>query len=163
MGSIEEILSGASSDVRELNKKLFVPKRRTKKPKRAKVDAVPTEFDEQSRFIRWCSANADQHPPLAWVFAVPNGGKRSRWSAGRAVGEGMKSGVPDVFLPHPNGVYAGLWLEFKRVKGGKVSASQKQWIDHLNEVGYLAVVARGCDNAISIVEKYLGIGDYAKV
>ena len=56
--------------------------------------------------------------------------------------EGVRKGVPDIFIPEWR-----LWLEFKRVKGGKLSPEQKDWIDYLNGCGYIAIVVNGFDDA----------------
>jgi len=44
---------------------------------------------------------------------------------------GVRAGVPDMIIVFPKSV---LFLELKRLKGGKVSDAQKAWIEALNNV-----------------------------
>ena len=62
--------------------------------------------------------------------------------------------MPDICIPVPNSKYHGLYIEMKRKKGGRVSQKQKEWIERLNRLGYLAVVCYGADEAIKVVEEY---------
>lgn len=71
---------------------------------------------------------------------------------------GVKSGVPDLMLPIPSKGYHGLFVEMK-TKKGRVSASQKKWIDALNALGYLAVVAYGWEDAKCKILDYLNLPD----
>ena len=48
---------------------------------------------------------------------------------------GYKKGFPDVFIYEPRGGHHGLSIELKREKGGRVSASQKEWKERLRRVG----------------------------
>ena len=97
-----------------------------------------TEHQEQKNFVKWFEL---QYPKVK-LFAIPNGGNRNVVTATMLKAEGVRKGVPDIFIPEWR-----LWLEFKRVKGGKVSPEQKDWIDYLNGCGYIAIVVNGFDNA----------------
>jgi len=97
-----------------------------------------TEHQEQKLFVTWFEL---QYPKVR-LFAIPNGGNRNVITATMLKAEGVRKGVPDIFIPEWR-----LWLEFKRVKGGKLSAEQQEWIDYLNECGYIAVVVNGFDVA----------------
>ena len=117
--------------------------------------ATPTEESEQRSIFQWAHYAAAEHPELRLLFAIPNGGYRSKATAGRMKATGTKPGVPDMMLPVPRGEYHGLWIELKRAKGGRVSDEQHWWIDELNRCGYMAVVAKGSEMAIRIIEAYL--------
>ena len=66
---------------------------------------------------------------------------------------GVNSGVPDFIVITRQGL---LFVEMKRVKGGVVSESQKEWITCLNAVkGVEAIVAKGAKEAIAFVKKFL--------
>jgi Holliday junction resolvase len=63
----------------------------------------------------------------------------------------VKSGVPDYIIYHKNKL---LFIEMKRVKGGKVSPEQEEWIFKLNTVdGVEAVVCYGFDQAKIIIDE----------
>ena len=74
-------------------------------------------------------------------FAIPNGANKSIGQRVKFKAEGLKSGVPDLFLPRLN-----LFIEMK-TKTGKLSKNQKEWFDILYECGYSCVVAHGFEEA----------------
>ena len=102
------------------------------------TDRIPTEHEEQRELVRWFR----QFHPDVLIFAIPNGGGRSKASAGRLKAEGVVPGIPDLFIPAK-----GLWIEMKRVKGGALSPEQKAMIQYLEEVGYRAIVCKGAEDA----------------
>ena len=69
---------------------------------------------------------------------------------------GVRSGVPDLMLPVPMNGYHGMFIEMK-TKTGRVSQQQKRWIEALNTLGYLAVVAYGWEDAKCKISEYLQI------
>lgn len=104
-----------------------------------------TEHQEQKLFVKWFEL---QYPKVK-IFAIPNGGNRNVVTATMLKAEGVRKGVPDLFIPEWY-----MWVEMKRVKGGKLSTEQKVWIDYLNECDYLAVVANGFEEAKRIILDY---------
>jgi len=122
---------------------------------------VPLEHPEQCRVIDWCDWNTKKYPCLAWIYSVPNGARTSISVAKRLKAEGMKAGVPDLFLPHAkhsaNGLWflSGLFIEMKRLKGSTTSKEQKAWHKYLLGAGYQVVVAKGADEAIKFIKDYL--------
>jgi hypothetical protein len=119
-----------------------VLKASARKPEEA-VDRVPTEHEEQREFVWWFRRTY----PDVRIFAIPNGGSRSRREGGRLKLEGVSPGVPDLFIPAWL-----LWIEFKKTKGGSVSAEQKDWIEYLNLIGHKTFVAKGAEAAKSHVK-----------
>lgn len=101
-------------------------------------DRIPTEHEEQREFVRWFRQTFHG----VRIFAIANGGARSKATAGRLKAEGVVSGVPDLFVPAWR-----LWVEMKRTKGGSLSPEQKDWIAYLQEVGYCAIVCKGAEDA----------------
>lgn len=120
-----------------------------------KVGPVPTEESEQIALMRWAEMSAGKWPELRMLMHIPNGGYRTPVEAARFKRMGVKPGVPDLFLPAPKGPYNGLWIELKRVKGGRVSDEQKCWIDALRRVGYRCEVCRSWVEASKIITDYL--------
>ena len=112
---------------------------------------TPTEHQEQTLLCVWMTKANIVH------FAIPNGGLRSTLEGFKFKREGVKSGVPDIFIPTPMGDYHGLFIELKRKQGGRISEYQRYWLDYLNSQGYLAKVACGFDEAKAIVETYFRV------
>jgi len=107
---------------------------------------VPSEHYEQVRFIGKFSI---LYPDVR-IFAIPNGGHRGKVTAAKMKHEGVRRGVPDLYVPAWK-----LWIEMKRVKGGSVSSDQKDWHDYLRGVGDTVFVCRGSDEALSMVSEFL--------
>jgi hypothetical protein len=115
---------------------------------------IESEHHEQVKLFRWAEQNLDKHPVLRYMFAIPNGGHRHPATAGRMKAEGVKRGVPDIFLPHPRGHYCGLFIEMK-VKSNKPSRLQREYIAYLLDEGYKVCVCYSCQEAIEKIQEYL--------
>ena len=137
----------------------------------------PTEDTEQMCLFRWADAQSGKYPELSLMYHIPNGGKRGKAEAGRFRAMGVKSGVPDIFLPRgfhaldfvgprqfnidgtqyavTETIYNGLYIELKRLRGGTVSATQKQWISALRNAGYAVEVCKGWEAAAAVITDYL--------
>lgn len=126
----------------------------------------PTEHAEQTTLVSWFDRT---YPSLRGrMFAIPNGAQlagsiaqRSR-QVNKLKSEGMQVGVPDLFLPVPCGGYHGLFIEMKRLKGSATSADQKEWHAYLNASGYLCVVCKGHEAAISLITEYMSKSSWKK-
>lgn len=119
------------------------------------------EDDHQEALFRWASVMANSGYPTRLMFAIPNGGYRRPREAARMKLAGVKSGIPDIFLPVPRGEFHGLFIELKRpiVKGEArpvVSPEQKHWLKELDAQGYMATVCYGWIEAKEVIENYLG-------
>jgi hypothetical protein len=106
-------------------------------------------------------------PVLARLHAIPNGGLRMPATSAMLKAEGAKSGVPDVFFPHPKKMfsgriewYHGAYIEFKqekyrnRDKGG-LSDEQVDWAAALRNEGYAFGVAYNWIEAANFITEYL--------
>ena len=116
---------------------------------------APSEGVEQATLFSWAKMQEYRWPELRLLHHIPNGGSRGKAEAARFKAEGVKAGVPDLFLPVARGPYHGLFIEMKRQKGGKVSDAQKAWIATLTVQGYLAAVCYGWKDAAELIEDYL--------
>lgn len=123
--------------------------------KKITANGTLSEAEEQRILFQWIEYSKGTHPELKYCYHIPNGGSRNRIEAHNLKLEGVKAGVPDICLPVPCGDYHGLYIELKRTKGGVVSDAQKEWIEMLNDRGYLAVVANGATEAIKVISDYL--------
>ena len=106
---------------------------------------IPTEHEDQKDFVAWFRMSF----PKDRIFAIPNGGSRSKAEAGRLKAEGVSAGVPDLFIPA-----WGLFIEMKRAKGGVVSPEQEDWLEYLASEGYAVMVCRGLDEAMEMVKTF---------
>lgn len=119
-----------------------------------------TEAQEQAYVFKWSQQPdiRDQWPELALLFHIPNGGTRDPVEGKHLKQQGVKPGVPDLFLPVPSGRYHGLFIEMKTDKG-RASREQKWWIERLNAAGYFAEVCHGWESAARVLEWYLSLPD----
>lgn len=116
------------------------------------------EHNEQVALFDWARLAVGRFPELVLLFAVPNGGARNVVTGTRLKAEGVKRGVPDVWLPVARGGFHGLVIEMKTAKG-RASPEQKAWLNALTAEGWLALVCVGAEKAIGMVEAYLE-GDF---
>ena len=123
-----------------------------------------TEHDIQSALFSWAQLQTAQHPELGLMFSIPNGGKREkrqdkkgRWfspTAQRLKREGVKPGIPDIFLPCARGGSYGLFIEMK-APDGRVSTEQASIHKLLREEGYSVIVCYSLESAIILITWYL--------
>lgn len=116
---------------------------------------VPMESNEQQTLMEWAKIMEGRWPELKLLYHIPNEGKRSARTGARMKAEGLRSGVPDICLPVARGGHHGLYIELKRRKNSRVTQKQLDWIADLVAQGYVAAVCRGCDEAISLITRYL--------
>ena len=94
-------------------------------------------------------------PALKWVHAIPNGGERNIAVASRLKAEGVKSGVADVFVPVAVQPWHGLYLEFKKRKGGRVRDSQSDFSRDIERVNcYKYFLVREWREGVELVKRY---------
>lgn len=116
-----------------------------------------SEATEQERLISWASWQQNRYPELKLLFHIPNGGSRNTLEAANLKRQGVKAGVPDLFLPVAKGTYHGLFIEMKWGKN-TVTDKQDEWLHDLTVQGYKATVCYGADEAIEIITDYLTNG-----
>lgn len=114
------------------------------------------EHSEQVTLMRWWSLTHQSFGiSEQLLFAIPNGGLRNVITAKNMKAEGVRAGVPDLFLAVSRGDSHGLFIEMKRTKGGRVSDSQESMLGRLAEQGYEAIVCKGWVAAKEAIEAYL--------
>ncbi len=114
------------------------------------------EHQEQAALIKWWAfACKNFGIPESALFAIPNGGFRAMSVAIKLKAEGVRSGVPDLFLAYPTRNFCGLWIEMKKAKGGKASENQKSMMRMLNSYGYSVAICHGWTAAKKCIEDYL--------
>lgn len=115
---------------------------------------VPSEEQEQRTLAQWLNWQK-----ICWLH-VPNEGKRSVVGGRRLKQIGLQTGFPDVLILDPPPVdrnCPGVAIELKRSKGGRVQPSQKEWLERLDERGWVTSICHGADEAIELLES-LGYG-----
>ena len=131
--------------------KKALSKQPTIKP-RTKRNAQP-EAIEQAKVIAWARANERNYPYLQLLHCSLNGVKMTKAQAGRAIAQGMLSGVPDLFLPVPKNGYHGLFIEMK-YGSNKVTENQEKFLQNAANVGYAVSVCYSANEAIKRIEDY---------
>lgn len=127
---------------------------------RAGKTPTPTEHEEQAALITWWNMYAQaRHMPNFLLMAIPNGGHRTTVTGARLHAEGVRAGIPDLFLAIARGEWHGLWIEMKRQKGGRMSAPQKAVMQALRMQGYEVAVCHGWQEARGCIEQYLARDD----
>ena len=121
------------------------------------VKTIPTEHQEQCALFEWAAWMAKRIPELHLMHAIPNGGKRDIRTAAMLKAEGVKPGVPDIFLPVSRGGKHGLYIELKRRKGGVISKAQEAWIRALTNQGYMCAVCHGAEAARDEILAYMAL------
>ena len=116
------------------------------------------EDAELQAVIEW----ADWHPLISGLLIhIENERKCNILQGRRRKAKGVRKGVPDLFLPYPNGIFHGLWIEMKGPKGKKgyrpapITPEQKSWIEALRKQRYAVHVCYGADETIKTIKAYI--------
>ena len=110
---------------------------------------IPTEEQEQNAIAQFLDIIG-----VDWCH-VPNGGHRNKIVGAKLKAQGVKRGVPDIliFTPPSCGGYVGVAIELKKIKGGKTSKEQKEWLSMLKKYGWHTSVCKGSGEAIDLIKK----------
>lgn len=110
------------------------------------------ESNMQKVCVRWFSL---QYPRLI-LYANANHGKRTAFGGFLETEQGLKKGVPDLFLACKRGVHGGLYLEAK-IQPNKPSREQTLLMQQLRLAGYACEVFYSVDEFMQIVTDYLAL------
>jgi len=114
------------------------------------------ESNLQKTCVAWFRAQYPDHALM--LFAVPNGGGRSRIESAIMKGEGVTAGVADLILLEARGGYGSLCIEMKiRDKASKQRPSQKAWQEATERAGNHYVVIRSFEAFRAVVTEYMGL------
>lgn len=91
--------------------------------------------------------------PNAAFFAIPNGGARNAVTGAMLKREGVKKGIPDIFLACPNKDYSGLFIEMK-FGAGKQTKEQIEFMEYA-KIHYQCEVCYDWQKAADIIDAYL--------
>ena len=98
----------------------------------------PSESEEQIGFLEWFEASFHG----VRIFHIPNGGHRAISVGKKMKAEGVKPGVPDLYIPAWK-----IWIEMKRQKGGRIDPDQSEWHDYLTAIGDTVIIGLGAKDA----------------
>jgi hypothetical protein len=112
------------------------------------------EHQNQVALMAWAALASRKQPELAMLNAIPNGGLRSKATAGRLKAEGVKAGYPDLVLDIARAGYHSLKIEMKAGRN-KPSEAQEWWIAELIKQGHRVYVAYDWEIARELITAYL--------
>ena len=108
----------------------------------------------QRACVAWFRMQYPEHAPL--LFAVPNGGRRSRTEAAIMKAEGVTAGVADLIFLEARGGFGALCLEMKtESKDSRQSVGQKEWQKATERWGNKYVVCRTFEQFEEVVLDYM--------
>lgn len=112
-----------------------------------------SEAIEQAKVIAWAKLHERNYPYLWLLHCSLNGVKMTKVQAVRAIEQGMKKGVADLFLPVKKGIYSGLYIEMKSAKG-RTSIDQSKFLKAVSDNSYAAFVCYSAVEAIDKIKAY---------
>lgn len=118
--------------------------------------AVKSEDTEQIQVMNWAHWYTKQYPELKWLHHIPNGGSRNRAEAVKLKQMGVKPGVSDLCLPHPKGIYCGLYIEMK-YGDNRHQETQKEFLADMAACGYYVATCYSADEAVRVLEEYVSL------
>lgn len=123
---------------------------------------ISREQAEQIALFDWI--RLDQRLSDA-AMSFPNEGKRTPWYGRLLKRMGLRKGASDIFIAIPIPGHHGLFIEMKaKDKNGKWGRPTKEQLEFGQKMmrnGYHFEVAKGADDAINIIKKYLS-GGYSR-
>ena len=122
--------------------------------KAEKLPVTPEAHEQVALFRAIEDIGVKLYPELELLHHIPNGGKRNAREAEHLKQQGVKAGVPDLFLPVARGKWHGLYIEMK-AGDNKPTQKQEWWMKKLTEQGYVCMVCYGYKQAMEVLVKYL--------
>jgi hypothetical protein len=104
-------------------------------------EAIVTYLQLQYKGVRFCASLGGQY-------------QQYQSQRAKAIRTGYVKGFPDLQITEARRNYHGLFIELK-TKTGRITPHQKQWIEDLNERGYLAKCCKGMEEAMDLIDWYL--------
>ena len=117
---------------------------------------IGREDEHQTALTNWARMMRTQYPALTLYHHIPNGGLRDKRTAARLTGQGVHSGVPDVFIPAARGGYHGIYVELK-TGANNPTPNQNEFMSGAMAEGYYCAVCYGWPCAAAVIEDYLSM------
>lgn len=123
-------------------------------------------MDEQSSLVRSHDESNEQIAAMDWLRAqypnialhtlhIGNERKATHFAGYMMKRMGVLKGASDLFMAYPVGIYHGLFIEVKSMRG-KPTVEQRAFIDRMRAVGYRAEICYGAEQVINTMKSYLG-------
>lgn len=113
--------------------------------------AASSEHALQVQCVKWFRMRF----PGALIYAIPNGGFRTKTTAGLMRAEGVVSGISDLHIPIARHGYHSMYIEMKNGKAGRLSDNQKEMIEKLRGYGNHVAVCHTFEDFVRETESYL--------
>lgn len=127
-----------------------------KRPAPARAPKRHPESELQRTCVQYFRLQYPKHALM--LFAVPNGGGRSRIEAAIMKAEGVTAGVSDLILLESRGGWGALCIEMKtRSKKSKQRESQEEWQAATEAAGNRYEVCRSFEEFKSVIDDYMGL------
>lgn len=110
---------------------------------------IPTEHEEAVMLTQYLDLMQTQGKVKLYTHVANETFTRSWNTKRKNKQEGVMPGCPDYIILTPEDMF---FIELKRIRGGVVSSEQKQWIEHLQYLGFNARVCKGSKEAIDFIE-----------
>ena len=122
----------------------------------------PTEHDHAVIIVKWWAITCAVYglPRLA-LFSIPNANMLLPKAAhperlmAYMISEGFRKGASDMFLAVPVQPYSGMFIELKRNQRSMATDEQINFTAEMNKLGYKAIIAKGSENAVDEIKRYL--------
>jgi hypothetical protein len=115
-----------------------------------KAPAPPSENIECLRFVHYLNKLQSEGRIQKFTHVANESVSQSQLIKNQALG--TSAGFPDYIIV---GKYKLIFVEMKRIRGGRVSPQQQAWIDTLTSAGQAASVCKGFEQARDFVEAQL--------
>ena len=113
--------------------------------------AASSEHALQVQCVKWFRMRF----PGALIYAIPNGGYRTKTTAGLMRAEGQTAGILDLHIPIARYGYHSMYVEMKNGKRGMLSELQKEMIAKLESYGNKVAVCHTFEEFVKETESYL--------
>lgn len=131
-----------------------------------KISKKKSGKHEEKIQLAVCDYIRNQYPGVIFFCDLASGMKLPIWIASRNARMRSSRGLPDLFIAHRGLGGPGMFIELKkdgtRLKNGDMPKSdhikeQAEILHQLRTIGFRAEFACGYDEAVKLIDKYLGV------
>ena len=119
-------------------------------PQPSALTYLMSEDKLQSAVVRYLQY---KYPKVKYCSSIAGAYISSKAQRSKIVRNGYVRGKNDLDIYEARGGYFALMLELK--EKAYPTKEQKEWINAMNERGYYAIITRGLDETIDVIDEYL--------